>query len=301
MTEFLKQSSCPARYLTDVRARYSMENFCFRMLLKNPGFTLIAILALGLGIGANTAIFSVFNGLLWRPLPVKDPQQLVVLVSKSRDLEFTIPLSYPDFQDYRQLHSVFSDLAAFVPNPVSFGVAGRPERVRTESVSGNYFSVLGVEAIRGRTFAPDEGWVPGKDALIVLSYKFWQRRFGGDSSVIGQTVQVNQHPFTIIGVAPESYRGAYYFIEPAFYIPLTALSIISPGQTGDLNKRSGSYYQVLGRLQPGVTPAQAMAAAEPLDRRLAQEFPDDRKSLSLLVLPELIPCQASILIALRSM
>ena len=293
MTEFLKQSSCPARYLTDVRARYPMQNFwkdlryAFRMLLKNPGFTLIAILALGLGIGANTAIFSVFNGLLWRPLPVKDPQQLVVLVSKSRDLEFTIPLSYPDFQDYRQLHSVFSDLAAFVPNPVSFGVAGRPERVWTESVSGNYFSVLGVEAIRGRTFAPDEGWVPGKDALIVLSYKFWQRRFGGDSSVIGQTVQVNQHPFTIIGVAPESYRGAYYFIEPAFYIPLTALSIISPGQTGDLNKRSGSYYQVLGRLQPGVTPAQAMAAAEPLDRRLAQEFPDDRKSLSLLVLPEL--------------
>ena len=145
-----------------------MENFwkdlryAFRMLLKNPGFTLIAILALGLGIGANTAIFSVFNGLLWRPLPVKDPQQLVVLVSKSRDLEFTIPLSYPDFQDYRQLHSVFSDLAAFVPNPVSFGVAGRPERVWTESVSGNYFSVLGVEAIRGRTFAPDEGWVPGQ-------------------------------------------------------------------------------------------------------------------------------------------
>jgi predicted permease len=270
-----------------------MENFwkdlryAFRMLLKNPGFTLIAILALGLGIGANTAIFSVFNGLLWRPLPVKDPQQLVVLVSKSRDLEFTIPLSYPDFQDYRQLHSVFSDLAAFVPNPVSFGVAGRPERVWTESVSGNYFSVLGVEAIRGRTFAPDEGWVPGKDPLVVLSYKFWQRRFAGDPSVIGQTVQVNQHPFTIIGVAPESYRGAYYFIEPELYIPITALSIISPGQTGDLSKRSGSYYHVLGRLQPGVTPAQAMAAAEPLDRRLAQEFPDDRKSLSLLVLPEL--------------
>ena len=261
--------------------------YALRMVLKSPGFTVIAILALVLGIGANTAIFSVFNGLLWRPLPVKDPQQLVVLVSKSPDLEFTLQLSYPDFQDYRQLKSVFSDVIAFVPNPVIFGADGRPERVWAELVSGNYFSMLGVQAVRGRTFAPDEGWIPGKDPLVVLSYKFWQRRFGGDPSVIGQTVQVNQHPFTIIGIAPESYRGAYYFIEPDFYIPLTTLGLLSSTQADDLNKRSASYYRVLGRLHPGVTPAQAMAAAEPLDRRLAQEFPDTHKSLSLLVVPEL--------------
>jgi len=214
--------------------------YAVRMLLKSPGFTFIAVLALGLGIGANTAIFSVFNGLLWRPLPVKEPQQLVVLTSKSRDLDFTIQLSYPDFQDYRQLHSVFSDLIAFNPNAVNFGTEGRAERAWAEMVSGNYFSMLGVEAARGRTFAPDEGWVPGKDPLIVLSYKFWQRRFGGDASIIGQTVQINQHPFTIIGVAPESYRGAYYFIEPDFYLPLTTLSLISPAHAVDLNKRSGS-------------------------------------------------------------
>lgn len=261
--------------------------YAFRMLLKSPGFTFIAILALGLGIGANTAIFSIFNGLLWRPLPVKDPHQLVVMVSKSRDLEFTLQLSYPDFQDYRQLKSVFSDAIAFVPSPVNFGAEGRPERVWAELVSGNYFSMLGVEAVRGRTFASDEGWVPGKDPLIVLSYSFWQRRFGSDPSIVGQTVQVNQHPFTIIGVAPESYRGAYYFIEPDFYIPLTTLGLLSPTQADDLNKRGASYYRVLGRLQPRVTPAQAMAAAEPLNRRLAQEFPDTHKSLSLLVVPEL--------------
>ncbi|MGB2670122.1 MAG: ABC transporter permease [Candidatus Acidiferrum sp.] len=270
-----------------------MENFwkdlryAFRMLLKSPGFTLIAMLALGLGIGANTAIFSVFNGILWRPLPVKDPQQLVVVVSKDQSLDFPVNLSYLDFQDYRQLKTVFSDLAAYAPNPVNFGAEGRPERAWVEMVSGNYFSMLGIEAVRGRTFASDEGWVPGKDPLIVLSYKFWQKRFGGADAVIGQTVQVNKHPFTIIGVAPENYRGAYYFIEPDFYIPLTTMGLLDPTQASALDNRSASFLRTLGRLQPGVTAAQATAAAEPLSHRLAQEFPDSHKGLSLLVIPEL--------------
>lgn len=261
--------------------------YAFRMLLKSPGFTLIAMLALGLGIGANTAIFSVFNGVLWRPLPVKDPQQLVILASKTSGFDFPLNLSYPDFQDYRQLKTVFSDLVAYSPTPVNFGSEGRPERAWSEMVSGNYFSMLGIEAVRGRTFAADEGWIPGNDPLMVLSYEFWQKRFGGDRAIIGQTVQVNNHAFTIIGVAPESFRGAYYFLEPDFYIPLTTMSLLDPTQADDLNKRGASFLRVLGRIQPGVTSAQAMAAAEPLDRRLAQEFPDSHKGLSLLVLPEL--------------
>ncbi len=117
--------------------------YAFRMLWKSPGFTLIAMLALGLGIGANTAIFSVFNGVLWRPLPVKDPQQLVVLASKTPSFDFPLNLSYPDFQDYRNLKTVFSDLIAYSPNPVNFGAEGRPERAWCEMVSGNYFSMLG--------------------------------------------------------------------------------------------------------------------------------------------------------------
>src|SRR5580700_5891457 len=261
--------------------------YAFRMLLKAPGFTLIAMLALGLGIGANTAIFSVFNGILWRPLPVKDSQQLVILASKPRAIVFPLQLSYPDFKDYRELKTVFSDLAAYVPNPVNFGAEGRPERAWAEMVSGNYFSMLGLEPVRGRTFAPDEGWIPGKDPLMVLSYKYWQKRFGGNPSIIGQTVLVNQHPFTVIGVAPENYRGAYYWIEPDFYIPLTTMGLLDQTQADDLNKRGAAYLRVLGRLQPGITSAQAMAAAEPLDRRLAQDFPDSHKSMSLLVIPEL--------------
>ena len=270
-----------------------MDNFwkdlryAFRMLFKSPGFTLVAVLALGLGIGANTAIFSVFNGMLWRPLPVQNPKQLVVVASKTRNFQFPFSLSYVDFQDYRHLKSVFSDLVAYAPSPVNFGAQGRPERAWADLVTGNYFSVLGIEPVLGRTFAPDEGWVQNKDPLVVLSYKYWQKRFGGDPNIAGQTVQVNNHAFTIIGVAPEKYIGAYYFIEPDFYLPISTIRLLDPSQTDVLTRRSASFLRVLGYLQPGVTPAQAMAAAQPLDQRLAQDFPDSHKGLSLLVLPEL--------------
>jgi len=261
--------------------------YAFRMLFKSPGFTLVAVLALGLGIGANTAIFSVFNGMLWRPLPVKNAKQLVVVASKTRDFQFPLSVSYADFQDYRQLKNVFTDLVAYSPSPVNFGAQGRPERAWADLVSGNYFSALGIEPALGRTFAPDEGWVQNKDPLVVLSYKYWQKRFGGDRSIVGQTVQVNNHAFTIIGVAPEKYIGAYYFIEPDLYLPISTLGLLDPTQSDVLTKRSAAFLRVLGYLQPGVTPAQAMAAAQPIDQRLAQDFPDSHKGLSLLVLPEL--------------
>jgi predicted permease len=224
---------------------------------------------------------------MWRPLPVKDPQQLVVVATKQRGLDFPIPLSYPDFQDYRQLKAVFSDMIGYVPDPVNLQAGGRPTRAWAELVTGNYFSMLGLEAVRGRTFAADEGWVPGKDALIVLSYKYWQTRFGGNPDIVGRSVQVNKHPFTIIGVAPERYHGAYYFLEPDFYIPVTTMSLLDPKSADDLNKRGATYLRVLARLQPGMTPTQALAAAQPTDRRLAQEFPESHKDMSLLVIPEL--------------
>jgi predicted permease len=270
-----------------------MENFwkdlryAFRTLIKSLGFTAVAVLALGLGIGANTAIFSVFNGMLWRPLPVKNAKNLVAVVAKSRTVQFPLNLSYADVQDYRQLKDVFSDLIAYTPSPVSFGAQGRPERAWADLVSGNYFSALGLQPALGRTFAPDEGWVPNKDPLVVLSYKFWQKRFGGDRGVLGQTVQVNNHAFTIIGVAPENYLGAYYFVSPDFYLPISTAGLLDPSQANALTDRSASFLRVLGYLQPGVTPAQAMAAAEPLDRRLEHDYPDSHKGLSLLVMPEL--------------
>lgn len=261
--------------------------YAFRMLLKNRGFTLIAVLALGLGIGANTAIFSLFNGMLWRPLPVKNARELMVLATKSKDIDFPINMSYPDYQDYRQLKNVFSDLVCYTPSPVGFAAQGQPERAWVELVSGNYFSALGLQPALGRTFAPDEGWVPNKDPFIVLSYPFWQKRFGGNKRVVGQTVQVNNHPFTIIGVAPEEYVGAYYWLKPDFYIPLSTVGLLDPGQKDTLTDRKAAFLRVLGYLQPGVTTTQAMAAAEPMDRQLAHDYPEFHKGLSLLVLREL--------------
>lgn len=261
--------------------------YAFRTLLKSPGFTLIAVLALGLGIGANTAIFSLFNGMLWRPLPVQNAKDLVLLASKSRDFQFPSNISYRDFQDYRQLKDVFSDLIAYTPSPVNFGAQGRPERAWVEFVSGNYFSALGLKPALGRTFAPDEGWVANKDPLVVLSYDFWKKRFGGDRNAIGQSVQVNNHPYTIIGVAPENYVGAYYWLHPDFYIPLSTIGLADPTQNDVLTKRSAAFLRVLGYLQPGVTSIQAMAAAESLDHRLQQDYPEAHKGMSLLVMPEL--------------
>jgi predicted permease len=261
--------------------------FAFRVLYKSPGFTAVAVLALALGIGANTAMFSVFNGMLWRPLPVKDARSLVVVVTKSREVMFPLNLSYADMQDYAQLKNVFASLLAYTNMPVSFGAQGRPERAWTEVVSGNYFSAMGLQPATGRLLAPDEGWVPNKDPLIVLSYAFWQRRFGGDRGVIGQTVQVNNHPFTIIGVAPENYVGAYYWLQPDFFFPLSAVGLVDPSSADVLTNRKAAYLRVLGYLQPGVTPQQAMAAAEPIDRRLAQDFPDSHKGFTLQVMREL--------------
>ncbi|HMI51846.1 MAG TPA: ABC transporter permease [Candidatus Saccharimonadales bacterium] len=261
--------------------------YAVRMLLKNKGFAFVAILTLGLGIGASTAIFSVFNGMLWRHLPVKDADQLVVLAANPRNTDFFTPISYPDFLDYRKLDSAFADVAAFSPTPVNFGADGRPERVWAELVSGNFFSMLGVPAAPGRMFSADEGWVPGKDALVVLSHKYWLKRFAGDPAVVGRSVQVNQHPFTIIGVAPENFHGAYYFLEPDFYLPLSELATLDSTQLTALTNRGSAMFRVIGRLRPGVTATQAAAIAQPLDQRLSQEFPEVHKDVSLAVIPEL--------------
>src|SRR5262249_8169735 len=151
---FKTQTRC-LLYRTEKGARKFMEiiskdlRYGLRMLAKSPGFTIVAVFALALGIGANTAIFSLFNGMLWRPLPAKDPQQLVSLSTQAPSTDFPLNLSYLDFQDYRQLKSVFSDLIAFTPSPVNFGAEGQPERAWAERVSGNYFSMLGLQPALG--------------------------------------------------------------------------------------------------------------------------------------------------------
>jgi len=262
--------------------------YAFRMLAKSPGFAAVAILTLALGIGANTAVFSVFNGMLWRPLPAKDPGQLVVLTAKTSGDAFDRSLSYPDLLDYRELKQVFADVTAVTPRPVNLGADGRAERAWTEFVMGNYFSLLGVQMVRGRAFGPEEGLIEGKDPLMILGYKFWQHRFGGDAGVIGHTVEVNQHAFTIIGVAPADFHGTYFFIEPDFYLPVTMLSELEPSDLkGLLKDRNASLFVAMGRLRPGITWQKAKAATGPVNQRLQKLYPDTHASYSLQVYPEL--------------
>src|SRR5215510_5842740 len=183
-----------------------------RMLMKNPGFTLIAVITLALGIGANTAIFSVVNGVLLRPLPYKDPQQLVMVFAPRR-LEQEFNISSGGFTVLRDQKQVFEQVAAFLPMLDSASITGdgEPEFLGGVTVSANLFTLLGVEARYGRTFLPEEER-PGSDRAVVISHRLWQRRFGSDQKIVGRTISLNNEPYTVVGVMP-----------PAFQFPLDGM------------------------------------------------------------------------------
>src|SRR5512132_108401 len=176
--------------------------FGARLLVKNTGFALVAVLTLALGLGANTTIFSWLNGVLLNPIPrAQDQRGLVVVVPKSPTFRVS-SFSYPDFLDYRKENRVFQGLAVHDYAAVSLGGEVNPERIHAEVVSANFFDVLGVRALYGRTFQPEEDEGFGEHPVLVISYSLWQRRFGGDPGIVGKSVPVNRLPYTIIGVAP---------------------------------------------------------------------------------------------------
>ena len=178
-----------------------------RMLVKNPGFTLIAVVTLALGVGANSVIFSLVNALLLRPLPVEKPGQLAAVYTSDFSSTQYGGSSYPDYVDFRDRNQVFSGTVAYMPTAFSLNVDGVNERAFGEVVSGNYFSTLGVAPALGRGFLPEEDRAPGERAVVVIGHKLWQNRFGGDSAVVGRAIKLNGHPFTIVGVAPKKYSG----------------------------------------------------------------------------------------------
>src|SRR6516164_9316222 len=208
--------------------------FAFRQLLKNRGFTAVAILTLALGIGANTAIFSVLDKLLVRPLPVKDPQRLALVGQPRRDGNVDFDFNYPLFLDYQRHNTVFSQLSATSEMDVGLGTGGATDRQRALVVSGNYFAMLGVNAALGRTFANNEGTEIDDAPVVVLSHGLWQRRFGADPQVIGRNVTINARPFTVIGVAPREFSGTSRATIPDLYIPITMYrQLTGPLQGGE--------------------------------------------------------------------
>ncbi|HYL99234.1 MAG TPA: ABC transporter permease, partial [Blastocatellia bacterium] len=203
--------------------------YAARVLVKNPAFTMVAVITLALGIGVNATVFSVVNTYLFKPLPVRDPGQLVSVAGKSRAFEFPVQLSYPDYKDIAERTQAFSGVLGYEDDPLNLSVGGSPQRVWAELVTGNYFSVLGIDAMVGRTFTPEEGRFPGGAPLVVLSYDFWQRQFGGEVSAIGKTVKLDGSAFTIIGVAPRDFRGTFALINPDAYIPAGARAMLFDG------------------------------------------------------------------------
>jgi hypothetical protein len=186
--------------------------FSIRMLRKSPGFPLIAILTLALGIGANTAIFSLANVFLFRPLPVKDADRLVVIGVQSSPTSEPDQASYLDFLDYKQA-PVFTDMTAFVLDLVGIGADGRADRTIVAEVPSNFFSMLGIRPAIGRLILPGEGDQPRTGNVVVLGYSYWQKRFGGDPKVLGRTVSFDGRDVTVIGVVEKEFHGPYAIVE----------------------------------------------------------------------------------------
>jgi len=260
--------------------------FSLRMLAKNPGFALVIVLTLGLGIGANTTIFTIVNRMILRPLPVHNPDQLIVPAIEHPAHPFLHGLSYLDMKDYRdQSKDVLQDMAAYGIEFVGMSADNRPERLTVSCVTGNYFSMLGVQPGIGRLILPSEGEIPGADPVMVLGYSYWMRRFGGDPGVVGKGVLVNGQPFTIVGVVPEKFTGTYALLKMDGYIPLGMLGIVQDAQE-QLARRGSHGLHALARLKPGVTPAKAEASLQVIAKRLDQKYPDTNDRTTIHALPE---------------
>ena len=262
--------------------------YAARMLIKNPGFTAVAVLTLALGVGANTAIFSMVDWILLRPLPVKDPQQLTELAFQQGHAGFLQnTFSIAEYRDIRdQMSAPFSDVVGYQIGMDGFSENGRPDRVVTAFVSGNFFAGLGLKPALGRLLLPGEGETAGADPIVVLSYAYWQRRYGGDPTVIGRRVTVDGHPVTIVGVGPNGFHGVHALIGAEAFLPIS-MAFLEGYPSDFMASRQVRNMIVLGRLRPHTSLAQARAAAAIVGQRLSQEHPSEEKDWSLQVFPEL--------------
>src|SRR5688572_13301569 len=192
-----------------------------RMLLKNPGVTLVAVITLALGIGANAAIFSGVNAFLMRPLPVTRPNEVIRLMEVAGDGEVNDELSYPDFLDYREQSSSFAGLAAEDMVPAAIDTENQNDVIWGQVVSANYFDVVQIQPVLGRAFAPDEDKTIGGSPVLMLSHSLWQRRFGGDQNIVGRQVRLNNRQYEVIGVAPDGFTGTKFALALDFWTPIS--------------------------------------------------------------------------------
>ena len=260
--------------------------YAVRVSLKSPAFTLVAVLTLAIGIAANTTVFSWIDGVLLRPIPgVADGSSLASFETLTPSREY-VTTSYEDYRDYRAHLTLLDGLAVAQPRALSLGDGERVERVWGELVSGNYFAVLGVKPVLGRVFSPDEyGDRQGGYPVAVLSYGLWQRQFYGDRGVIGRTIRVNRQQFSVIGVAPQEFRGIIPGLAFEIWVPAmmgTQLNLMPDWMMKNRQTRS---FLAIARLKPGVTMARARAEIAAVAGELGKAYPNTNKGISATVLP----------------
>ncbi|HUE04472.1 MAG TPA: ABC transporter permease [Bryobacteraceae bacterium] len=262
-------------FLQDIR-------YGIRMVAKSPGFAAIAILTLALGIGANTALFSVVNGVLLNPLPYRQPDRLMAIYAKTKEFEHS-SISYPNFLDWVRSQRSFSSIAAFREENYNLTGVGEPERVKAEMISADFFSVLGVNPVAGRLLRPEEDQV-GAQPVALISGGFWKRRFGSSPDAVGKTLTLNGVGYTVVGIIPADFRyQSGNFQNSDVYVPI--------GQWNDTtfrDRRTSMGMDAVGRLKPGVTLQQAQADMDAVAQRLAEAYPgaDKGSGIALLALKQ---------------
>jgi predicted permease len=257
----------------------------FRMLAKSPGFTAIAVLTLALGIGGNATVFSWIRAVLLSPLPgIADAGHMAVAETVMPSGEYHTS-SYPDFKDYRERNHVFSGLFGFELVLVEMNLRDDtpPERVAGIIATENYFDVLGVHAAMGRTFHEEPNQALNSDPYIVLGYGLWARRFGSDRNVVGTTVHLNGHPFTVIGVLPRNFYGTVVGLNVEYFVPMMMQPQVLPSE--DLEERWPTFVHIMGRLKPGVTIGQAQSEMSTLAADFQREYPTAEKGVGIFVAP----------------
>jgi predicted permease len=251
--------------------------YALRMLIKTPGVTLVAVLTLALGIGANTAIFSGVNAFIFRPLPVPEPDRLIRPVEIAEDRGVADEISYPDFVDYRNQSTVFAGLAAEDMLQVAIDTQDQNDVIWGQVVSGNYFDVLQVKPFMGRAFLPEEDGALNAHPVVVLGHSLWQRRLNSDPNIVGKNLRLNSRQYQVIGVAPEFFKGTKFGLSMDFWAPMAMVEELR-GSSDWLNSRDSHWMNVIGRLKRGVSLSQASAELAAIASRLNQAYPDQRAS-----------------------
>jgi macrolide transport system ATP-binding/permease protein len=263
--------------------------YALRILRRAPGFTAAATITFAVGIGGATSVFTVVNAFVFRPLPVHRPGELVSIAALDSHFEMPHALSYPDLQDYRRGQTAFSDIVGFEPTIVWVSDGRSSERVLVDAVTGNYFPMLGLAPAAGRLISVDDARTTGDSPVIVLTYDYWQRRFGGDPAVVGRLVRVNGQALTVIGIVEEGFGGANPLVRISAFVPVSMLDVLTHTEargTPMLDDRGQEGLTLLGRLAPGVAIEQARAGLQIVTERLAAEYPATNAGRSLLVVPE---------------